>query len=108
MLYTRIRHKILKIKGRIIYMNDILYQTLCHDKDLFLIDLHRSDNIPDALEYLEKEIYSAWKNKVKYCRVVCGIGEGILKGKTRDALKTNPLVADFRAGGSGGDFIIVF
>jgi dsDNA-specific endonuclease/ATPase MutS2 len=87
-------------------MEDILYQTLENDRSLFVIDLHKSENVTDALDQLEKELFSAFQNKVKYCRVVHGIGEGVLKKAVVENLKRNPLVYDFREGESGGDCIV--
>lgn len=88
-------------------MEDILYSVLINDDSLFLIDLHESKNVVDALEQLEKGLYFAVKNKIKYCRVVCGIGEGVLKKEVLRNLQKHSLVYDFREGESGGDFIII-
>lgn len=88
-------------------MEDIFYQTLSNDHNLFLIDLHESKNIPDALEQLERELFFAFKKKIKYCRVVCGIGKGILKKEVSHNLKKHPLVSDFSEGESGGDFVVI-
>ena len=88
-------------------MEDILYQTLSNDNSLFLIDLHKSKNIADALDQLEKGLFFAFKNKIKYCRVVYGIGEGILKKDVVANLKKHLLIYDFREGNSGGDCIVV-
>lgn len=89
-------------------MKDILYQTLVNDDSLFVIDLHKSENVDDALDQLEKELFFAFQNKIKYCRVVHGIGEGILKKAVVEYLKKHPLVSDFKEGESGGDCIVAF
>ena len=89
-------------------MKDILYQTLTNDNSLFVIDLHKSENVSDALDQLEKELFAAFRNKVQYCRVVHGIGEGILKKAVVKYLEKHPLVSDFKEGESGGDCIVVF
>lgn len=87
-------------------MEDILYQTLVNDNNLFLIDLHKSENVVDALDQLEKELFFAFKNKIKYCRVVYGVGEGILRKEVLQNLKKHPLICSFKEGESGGDCIV--
>mgnify|MGYP001561914319 CR=1 FL=1 len=98
-------------------MQDILYQTLINSNNLFLIDFHKSQSVSEALEQLEKELYFAYQNHVPqgymamhscsawYCRIVYGVGEGILRKAVLKNLENHPLISDLREGESGGDLI---
>jgi dsDNA-specific endonuclease/ATPase MutS2 len=86
-------------------MEDSLFLAL-ESSNLYEIDLHGSDNVSDALDLLDSSLYSAYKNKEKYCRIICGIGKGILKKEVLKSIKNNPMIKDFREGESGGDIIV--
>ncbi|MFA7315135.1 MAG: Smr/MutS family protein [Candidatus Magasanikbacteria bacterium] len=72
----------------------------------FIIDLHEFHNSQEALEFMEKELYSAYQNRQDFVRVIHGIGSGIMKNKVIEALQNNPLIKEFSLEESGGSTII--
>lgn len=71
------------------------------------IDLHYSGSVSDALEKLEKGL-SNFVQMEQYCRVVHGIGEGVLATAVHESLNKNPLVAEWREEENGGSCIVLF
>ena len=78
------------------------------DHKIYTIDLHSFLDPASALEKLETELYRAQKLGQRYCRVVHGIGEGILASKVQDNLSQNPLVKAWKLEESGGSCVVVF
>ncbi len=72
------------------------------------IDLHQTDNIPDALILLEKELYHIFKQGHKYCRIVHGIGEGKMTQAVHRSLVKNPMIRDLKKEENGGSTIALF
>lgn len=70
------------------------------------IDLHHTTNIADALDVLEKELYSMYTLGVPYLRVIHGIGEGALARAVHKALEKNPMVVAHKQ--TGGSTIVLF
>lgn len=64
------------------------------DADIVVIDLHETRNVSDALEKLESELFAVSQNRERYCRVVYGIGEGVLRKAVLDYVQKHPLVVD--------------
>jgi len=71
-----------------------------------IIDLHEFRNPEEALEYLERELYSAYKNKCNFVRVIHGIGSGVMKERVSQALQNNPLIHEFALEESGGSTMV--
>mgnify|MGYP001581596487 FL=1 len=74
----------------------------------FVIDLHGIPSIQEALELLERELYRAWKLKIREGRIVHGIGEGKMAEAVHEVLKKNPIIRSWQEDESGGSCIIFF
>lgn len=70
------------------------------------IDLHGCTSVAEALEQLERGLFSMYQKKVKTFRVIYGIGEGKMRHEVLKALTKNPLVLDYRQEPSGGSSIV--
>jgi len=72
------------------------------------IDL-RGRMADEALEELERRLDAAYLANLPFLRIIHGKGTGRLRQVIREALKENPYVASFRAGGEkeGGDGVTV-
>ncbi len=70
------------------------------------IDLHEFRNPSEALEYLERELYFAYKNGTEFVRVIHGIGSGVMKDNVTKSLNNNPLIQDFVLEDSGGSTMV--
>jgi dsDNA-specific endonuclease/ATPase MutS2 len=62
------------------------------DQNINTIDLHDTGSVGEALDKLEQELFFLQKKDTAYCRVVYGIGEGILQEAVLEALGKNPIV----------------
>lgn len=71
------------------------------------IDLHGIEHTATALEQLEKELFSFYTKKQRLCRVVHGIGEGVLAAAVHQALSANPMVQEWQEEESGGSCVVV-
>lgn len=87
--------------------NDIKFFSASINPSLPTIDLHNSGSVSEALEKLEKGL-SIFVQNEQYCRVVHGIGEGVLAAAVHESLNKNPLVAEWREEENGGSCIVVF
>ncbi len=76
------------------------------DQNIEVIDLHDCANPSEALDKLERELFLLQKNGIKYCRVVYGIGEGILRKSVLEALVKNPMVEDVQE--ESGSALVLF
>jgi dsDNA-specific endonuclease/ATPase MutS2 len=72
----------------------------------YTIDLHEFRNPNEALEFMERELYQAYKNRSSFVRVVHGIGEGIMKDRVTEALQNNSMISDFVLEESGGSTMV--
>ena len=77
------------------------------NQDIPTIDLHGIGNITSALEQLERQLFSFYTDKQKHCRVIYGIGEGILAKNVQTALNKNPMVLDWKHEDTGGSCIVL-
>ncbi|OGH77533.1 MAG: hypothetical protein A3C10_01385 [Candidatus Magasanikbacteria bacterium RIFCSPHIGHO2_02_FULL_48_18] len=78
------------------------------DENIPVIDLHAAETTHDALDQLESGLFLFSQKKEPYCRVVHGIGGGILKEAVHTALKESPLVKDFCLSFDGGSTMVGF
>ncbi len=76
-------------------------------QNISTIDLHNAGSVSEALEQLGKGL-SEFVQKEQYCRIVHGIGEGILANAVHESLNKNPLVVEWREEENGGSCIVVF
>ncbi len=72
-----------------------------------VIDLHQTDSVAGALELLERELFSLYKEGESYCRVVHGLGDGVLSKAVQETLQENPLVAQWEVELHGGSCVVV-
>ena len=76
------------------------------DEYIYSIDLHESGSVSAALEQLESELFFCFCEKKLYCRVVHGIGKGVLAKAVHSALENNPMVVEWEC--EGGSCILLF
>lgn len=72
------------------------------------VDLHAYRDIKEACDTLEHELFLCAKKKERSCRVVHGIGAGVLAQAVHDVLDRNPLVLAWKEDESGGSCVVVF
>lgn len=89
-------------------MQDKLFFAAEIDTGISVIDLHAADNIPDALEQLEKELFFLFNKGILYGKVIHGIGSGRLAEAVHERLEKNPLVKEWREAEQGGSCIVLF
>ncbi|MEK7644467.1 MAG: Smr/MutS family protein [Patescibacteria group bacterium] len=87
--------------------NDMKFFAASISPTLPTIDLHNFGSVSDALEKLGKGL-SDFVQKEQYCRVVHGIGEGVLAVAVHESLNKNSLVAEWREEENGGSCIVIF
>lgn len=78
------------------------------DLNIEKIDLHNFRNSQNAIEFLEKELFKFYSEEKRYCKIIHGIGEGILMKKVQDFLKLQKIVEEFKLDESGGATIVIF
>jgi len=78
------------------------------DDHIPTIDLHHTDNIPDALILLEQGLFSFFQQGHKVCRVIHGIGEGKMAQAVHDSLAKNPMVVEAKMEENGGSTLASF
>ncbi|MFA7244999.1 MAG: Smr/MutS family protein [Candidatus Magasanikbacteria bacterium] len=71
-----------------------------------IIDLHNYKNVEEAVTFMDKKIYEAYKHKKEFVRVIHGIGGGVMKERVYESLKNNPLISEFSVDESGGSTMI--
>lgn len=76
--------------------------------DIPTIDLHEAASVADAMDMLEHGLYQYAKEQIPACRIVHGIGAGIVKHHVHDALKGHPLIERFEEASDGGSTIVLF
>lgn len=79
------------------------------NEDIPIIDLHVFHSIHEALDELENTLFSLCKGKNQgdvYCRIIHGIGSGVLADAVHNALKKNPLVEEWMEEETGGSCVV--
>jgi len=71
------------------------------------VDLHTASSPGDADMQLEKALFFFVSHHEQACRVVHGIGEGVLTKMVHRVLTKNPLVEDFQLSADGGSTIVL-
>lgn len=77
------------------------------DPHLFTIDLHQSGDLYTALEDFDRGIDRAMQAKVRACRVVYGLGQGILAKEVHKKLSRSPLISGWQEEETGGSTIVL-
>ncbi len=77
------------------------------DHYISVIDLHETDSVHEALDLLERQLFRLVQEEKLYCRVVHGIGEGMLAEAVHRALKSHPLVTSWREEPDGGSCLVL-
>ncbi len=70
------------------------------------IDLHAAHSVTDALEQLEHELFLVYTKKETECRVIHGIGEGILARAVHAELDKHPMIRRWQEEEHGGSCLI--
>ncbi len=78
------------------------------DPAIPVIDLHSTDSISEALEKMERELFRLHIQRVRYCKVVHGIGSGLLADAVHRVLNKHPLVQAHQEAGNGGACLVLF
>ena len=78
------------------------------DKNIEKIDLHDFKNSNDALDFLEKELFNLYSENKKYCKIIHGIGEGVLVKKVHDFLDKQSILEFYKVDETGGATIVIF
>ncbi len=88
-------------------MNRIDTQFFEHMQNIPVIDLHglRADEVRETLNF---ELNKLVVNKCDFCRVVHGVGEGVLARIIEEELSQNPLVEAFFRDSHGGSTTVRF
>lgn len=85
-------------------MHDNIF--LIYAKPNWIIDLHEFSNPDEALEVMERELFSAHKKRQEFVSIIHGIGSGVMKDRVHEALQNNPLIKDFVLEESGGSTMV--
>ena len=75
-------------------MNDYFFAASI-DHNIYEIDLHGARSASEAIDMLDSELYNIM-NSQKYCRVIYGIGKGILRREVLNYLKKVNYIAGFK------------
>lgn len=78
-----------------------------HIQHIPVIDLHgfRAQEVREILNF---ELNKLVVNKCEFCRIVHGVGEGVLSSIIEEELSQNPLVEAFSRGSHGGSTTVRF
>ncbi|MBP9761215.1 MAG: Smr/MutS family protein [Candidatus Magasanikbacteria bacterium] len=79
---------------------------MVYPKDIPTIDLHGIPDIATSLETLESQLFLFFCEDKNVCRVIYGIGEGLLAEGVLAALKQNPMVITVEQEETGGSAIV--
>ena len=82
-------------------MNEALFLSLINSRDIPIIDLHDCYSPDEAIDKLEKELFSFSKKENNFVKIIYGIGKGVLKKHVIDLMGRHPLVKDYKVGEDG-------
>lgn len=77
------------------------------DEKIATIDLHHTTSVTEALDLLEHELYKLTQTDARYCKVIHGVGEGVLVREVHEYVKKHPLVSGCRLEESGGSSFLL-
>lgn len=88
-------------------MNRVDTQFFEHLQNIPMIDLHglRADEVREILNF---ELNKLVVNKCDFCRIVHGVGEGVLSSILEEELSENPLIEAFSRDSHGGSTTVRF
>ena len=72
------------------------------------VDLHAAHRAAQAESMLQSRLHEFYSSGAKACRVIHGIGKGILTNMVTKELDSNPIVADWTREDHGGSCLVVF
>lgn len=78
------------------------------DPKLFTIDLHTAGDLHTALEQFEYGLDQALRCRARACRVIYGVGAGILAKEIHRKLSQNQTLRAWQEEESGGSAIVLF
>ncbi|KKS52485.1 MAG: Smr protein/MutS2 [Candidatus Magasanikbacteria bacterium GW2011_GWD2_43_18] len=75
--------------------------------DLPTLDLHDITTLNTAEDMLEHALFSFSSRNESACRIIHGIGSGVMKERVHAILEKNPLVEDFQLSSDGGSTLVL-
>ena len=78
-----------------------------HLQNIPVIDLHNLER-SEAVEKLHHELHRADVHKSGFCRIVHGVGSGVLARIVTEELSQNPLIEAFSLDSHGGSTTVRF
>lgn len=78
------------------------------DPHIPIINLHLAGDLETALNQFERELDKLSRSKVRYCRVIHGIGSGILASAVHKVLVKNKYIFAFTEVEDGGSCLVLF
>ena len=89
-------------------LQDIKLFAASLDHNIYTIDLHSAGSLDNALDQLETGLYQAYSEGHPYCKIIHGIGEGVLTVESHKILKVHTLVKALKLEENGGSTVVVF
>jgi hypothetical protein len=77
------------------------------DRSIPMIDLHQFPDVRSAIEYLEIEAFILVQSSHLCCRVVYGIGSGVMRTETIIAIEQNPMFGEYMEEDTGGSLVVL-
>lgn len=69
--------------------------TFFEHTDLPEVDLHHYRSIEEALDACDREVFAMSQAGITHCRVIHGIGSGVLQQAVHASLEKNPQVGEW-------------
>lgn len=77
-----------------------------YDRTIETIDLHTEQTVSDAIQQLDHELFVFNNRRVAVCRIVYGIGTGVLRSAVLGAIQKHPLIEEWMEEDFGGSVLI--
>lgn len=78
------------------------------DSRLPIIDLHQATNLGAALEQFDREFDRLARTNPRGCRIIYGVGEGILGREIGRKLAKDSRIIGFKEEENGGSCVVLF
>lgn len=78
------------------------------DPFISLIDLHLAGDLEAAIQQLERELDRLSRARIRYCRVIHGIGTGVLSAAVHNILAKNKQIFAYTEAEDGGSCLVLF